>query len=253
MNQIVDFCGDDLIASERDVLGALGVPRGAPVSNRVAEEARSALAALRELIAPAGVVREVDAATFSDVFDGEGANASDSVVGVVFPRADALALFTATVGKRVSERIQELFATDESVRASMLDAAASLAADRTSELLAFRFREGLEQGGVDVDGPHVLGYSPGYCGWHVSGQKRLFDFLDPGRVGITLNDSFLMTPMKSVSGVLAAGPTSAHDFAARFSYCGACRDHSCAARIRGLHVLDGTRPEYRDEPPRRHL
>ena len=59
----------------------------------------------------------------------------------------------------------------------------------------------------------VLRYSPGYCGWHISGQRRLFAHLRPERIGITLHDSYLMEPLKSVSGVLIAGAKEIHAFA----------------------------------------
>jgi hypothetical protein len=80
----------------------------------------------------------------------------------------------------------------------------------------------------------VRAYSPGYCGWHISGQRALFDRLRPERIGISLNESFLMTPLKSVSGVLIAGPVDSHMFVANFSYCVDCRERSCTERLERL-------------------
>jgi len=55
-------------------------------------------------------------------------------------------------------------------------------------------------------------YSPGYCSWHVREQKNLFKILPEKPCGITLNDSNLMFPEKSVSGIIGLGknikPTS---------------------------------------------
>ena len=48
-------------------------------------------------------------------------------------------------------------------------------------------------------------YSPGYCGWHVSQQQLLFSMLPPSPCGVRLNDSSLMYPIKSVSGIIAVG------------------------------------------------
>lgn len=243
MNDVVHFQTDDLIPGRRRVLGAQGVPPGVPVTGRLSGLVDEAVRTLREVAAPLGVVREIDAAAFADVLRGEGANAPGTAVGRVLPRARGLALFAATVGEAVGRRIEALFAADDFVAGSLLDAAASLAAEAAAEHLEGAFEASLRRRGLAGEADHVLGYSPGYCGWHVSGQQRLFDFLTPGRIGISLNDRHLMTPLKSVSGVLVAAPTAAHDVAADFDFCRACRDRTCAARIRRLRQLDATRQD----------
>ncbi len=48
-------------------------------------------------------------------------------------------------------------------------------------------------------------YSPGYCDWHVSQQKHVFRFLSTDRIGLTLNESCLMNPRKSITAVLGVG------------------------------------------------
>ena len=80
----------------------------------------------------------------------------------------------------------------------------------------------------------VLRYSPGYCGWHVSGQGKLFDYLRPERIGLSLRTSFLMEPLKSVSGVLVAGPKEIHEFSASYDFCSRCDTRGCRQRIRTL-------------------
>jgi hypothetical protein len=56
---------------------------------------------------------------------------------------------------------------------------------------------------------HNLGisnrFSPGYCNWDVSEQHLLFQLLPENACGISLNDRALMTPIKSVTGVLGIG------------------------------------------------
>ena len=84
----------------------------------------------------------------------------------------------------------------------------------------------------------VLRYSPGYCGWHISGQRRLFDYLDPGQIGITLRESFLMDPLKSVSGVLIAGPREIHRFTDDYDFCDQCDTRGCRQRLRALYAGD---------------
>ena len=56
------------------------------------------------------------------------------------------------------------------------------AADHLGELAERRFLEKLAQRGEVNDTTGVLRYSPGYCGWHISGQRKLFDVLEPSRL-----------------------------------------------------------------------
>jgi cobalamin-dependent methionine synthase I len=111
----------------------------------------------------------------------------------------------------------------------MLDAVASAGADLLADRLAERYRQRLAGRGMDAT--RVLPYSPGYCGWPTRGQRSLFDALRPEEVGVTLNDSCLMSPIKTVSGVLVAGPGEAHRFRPDFPFCDDCRTHECGRRM----------------------
>jgi cobalamin-dependent methionine synthase I len=84
----------------------------------------------------------------------------------------------------------------------MLDAVASTAAEMAADAVERNYLKRLRVENQEANSTAVLRYSPGYCGWHVSGQKKLFEFLQPAEIGITLLESFLMTPLKSISGVL---------------------------------------------------
>ncbi len=48
-------------------------------------------------------------------------------------------------------------------------------------------------------------YSPGYCGWPIDDQHTLFSLLPKNFCGVTLTNSALMIPEKSVSGVIGIG------------------------------------------------
>lgn len=69
-------------------------------------------------------------------------------------------------------------------------------------------------------------YSPGYCSWHVREQENLFKILPEKPCGINLNESNLMFPEKSVSGIIGLGagviPTS--------NSCDICGLKSCYKR-----------------------
>ncbi|MHB8579979.1 MAG: vitamin B12 dependent-methionine synthase activation domain-containing protein [Ignavibacteriaceae bacterium] len=48
-------------------------------------------------------------------------------------------------------------------------------------------------------------YSPGYCNWNVSEQHLFFSLLPQNFCGITLTESSLMLPVKSISGIIGIG------------------------------------------------
>jgi hypothetical protein len=201
-----------------------------------------ALALLAESAEPKGVVEPIPAEELATVLQGMGQNAEDPVVGWIYPRADALALFAATLGPRVTDEIEDLFATDDVPLAVSLDAAASRMAENATSALSRAFSKRIAHDTETTGEIHVLGYSPGYCGWHVTGQHALFRRLRPERIGITLGDSALMHPLKSVSGVLIAGSAALHTFETGFTYCSACRDKSCVARMRSLEPTSMNHP-----------
>jgi hypothetical protein len=238
VNGQVDFSLDDLTPTPLDVVVAQGVPRGAPVSDRIGAVVDQAIDVFRASAEPAGIIQEVDADTLASIVEGDGSNAADLVVGFVSSRGSAFALFAATVGAEVSDHITGLFTDGDFALGAALDATASVAADRCSAILGDMFLDELRTRGTGTATDHVLGYSPGYCGWHLSGQRKLFEHVRPGRIGISLTHRFLMTPTKSVSGALVSGPTPVHDFQPGFSYCQECRSRSCQVRIRRLHTLD---------------
>lgn len=222
----------DTVPERAEVLRLQGVPDDAAVPARIAALHERALAAFLETAAPCAVLAGITRGDFAGVYRGEGRNAAETPLEGIAAGATRLALFAATVGRGVSALIRDLFEKREPALAVMLDAVASAAADRLPLLLGAREHEAA--GGGEADGGRVLAYSPGYCGWHVSGQRALFAYLEPSEIGVTLNASCLMEPLKSVSGVLVAGPAGIHRFAPTFGFCPECREKSCRARMASL-------------------
>jgi len=232
MKHRIDWRPAETLPARREVLLLQGIPGGTEPSRRIVSIFDDAAAIYLESAEPRALVADISRDAFECVFPGEGHNAPETPIGAVVPRADALALFVATVGARVTDRIRALFAQNDPALAAMLDAVASVAADRLTHLLAIH-HPAVEDDGAGR-GRVTLGYSPGYCGWHVSGQRALFAYLDAGAIGVTLNASCLMSPLKSVSGVLAAGPPDIHRFAPAYEFCADCRNRTCLGRLQRL-------------------
>jgi len=130
-------------------------------------------------------------------------------------------------------RIATLFDSRDFALATILDAAASEAAEHAADAVQLQYQETLAAREPRNASMKLLRYSPGYCGWHISGQKALFDFLRPQGIGITLRESYLMEPLKSISGLIVAAAADIHRFEDAYPFCADCRSRSCHGRIAG--------------------
>lgn len=223
------------VAPERDaVMAALDVPADQGGMPQVEALVASAFEAFSRAAAPLAVTADLSREEFSQVYEAASGNAADSVVGDLSPRADALTLFVVTLGPGVSEAIARGFAERDYAGAAALDAVASEAADLAAAAVERRVEARLRgEGRLEADGA-ALRYSPGYCGWHVSGQGALFRRLQPERIGVHLTEAGFMRPEKSVSGVILAGPRTLHRFSPSYPFCAGCVARGCLPRMRAL-------------------
>jgi len=234
MTEVITFSVGEAMPHREAVLRLQGIPSGACVPKRIECLCEAAFDLFAERAEPVGIIQEISTSDFATVFEGEGQNEAPTPVGDIFPRADDLALYVVSVGQPISQAIAEAFSTQDFALANMLDSVASAAADKLVEVIQHRFLENLSSRGQGTPTTKVQGYSPGYCGWHISGQRRLFQSLRPECIGVSLRDSYLMEPLKSVSGVLLAGPADVHDFAMSYPFCSECETHGCRDRLRAL-------------------
>ncbi len=228
MRRRVDWRPGESAPARNDVLRLQGIAPGQPVPSRIDALLERATAIYLDLAEPRAIVGEITAGRFAAVYRGEGRNPHETPLEAIFPNADRLALAAATVGTRVTDRIHDLFDRHDPALGCMLDSVASAAADRLADLLGPWYLSTISNPAPDW---HVLAYSPGYCGWDVSGQRALFEFLGPEEIGITLNASCLIQPLKSISGVLVVGAGHIHRFHPTYSFCERCQEKQCRDRI----------------------
>lgn len=231
MRQCVEWTPDESAPTRAEVLRLQGMRPGERVPAHIDSLLDAATAVYLDLAEPRAIVAEISAGEFAGVYRGKGLNPHETPLEAIYPNADHLALVAATVGAHVTVRVRELFLRHDLALGCMLDSIASAAADHLADLLGPRYVSMTTGGASDW---RVLAYSPGYCGWHVSGQRALFDFLRPEEIGITLNASCLMQPLKSISGVLVVGPGHIHRFHPTYSFCERCQEKQCRDRMRHL-------------------
>jgi cobalamin-dependent methionine synthase-like protein len=229
MRHVIAVDAETVVPDRSRVLRRMGMEDALDVAPRLDDLIVRAAVRFAELARPALLFETITADEFGVIYDGDGMNAAASPLDDIVPRAVRLALFTATLGAPLCQDIHDEFQGGDPALAYVLDVTASDAADRLAYLAAERFRARVS--GRSRAALAVLPYSPGYCGWHVSGQRTLFDRLRPVEIDVSLTSSCLMEPLKSVSGVLVAGPAECHRFRPAYRFCEACATHACRARI----------------------
>lgn len=136
--------------------------------------------------------------------------------------SEAYALFVCTSGVEYEAYQQRLKDAGDMVRVFIADALGSVIAEHCADRMEETLQESIDKLGWH----HTNRFSPGYCGWHVSQQQRLFPLFGGHTCGITLTDSSLMVPIKSVSGIIGIG-----EKVRKLDYtCGLCDFKQCYKR-----------------------
>ena len=159
--------------------------------------------ALLPLCKPWGGYRLIDGGCVGEgiVRVGEAILHTGSVIAEAMQEATSIAVFTVTLGAGYDKWMEDIKAEDNIMHEFVASSMGSILADSlTSELIEILHTSAKEKGLRLTNN-----YSPGYCGWHLSEQKLLFSLLPDGISGITLTDSCLMLPIKSVSGIVGVG------------------------------------------------
>lgn len=130
--------------------------------------------------------------------------------------------FMATVGPGPEKMARDLIAEGQYLEGFIVDLIASSLAEATAQFLHDHLKELEAASGIRITNR----YSPGYCGWKVDEQQKLFRLFPEGSCGISLSESSLMFPIKSVSGVVGAGP----EVAFRDYTCELCSMKDCSFR-----------------------
>jgi len=228
--QIV-YNNDNIYPSKVDVLKTMGISKGVEIPEEVEDLYARSLELYKGLISPKGIFSIITKTDFEQIYIGENQNEPLTPLPKIYSKAKLLALYAFTLGKEISDSINQLMKEKDYPLGFMLDRIASESVDKASAVAEKQFTQNVlieYQGSPDQT---TLLYSPGYCGWHISAQKKIFEYLKPEKIGVVLNESFLMTPIKSVSGVLVSGERDIHVFKSNFSFCKECTTFTCRERM----------------------
>jgi len=184
-----------------------------------------ALALGRRLMAPRAVVRWVPVTReTADALEAGGVTLTIPGIRAHWGPVEHVVAGVCTVGDAIARRAAELWEARELPLASMLDSVGSGAVESLAEHVNDRLcQEGLARGFSVTNR-----ISPGYARWELDEQRYLFALCPGDAIGVRLNAACVMTPTKSISLLVGAGPEARVDH--YFSQCARCWMRDCAYR-----------------------
>lgn len=114
--------------------------------------------------------------------------------------AEEIAIGMCTLGIDVDKRI-EFYQKDSMTKALFFDSMASWATGVVREHLIFDIKKYYQEHKKHTS----ITLSPGESSWDIKDQRKIFALVDTTTIGLTLNESCLMVPMKSISLIIGAG------------------------------------------------
>lgn len=150
------------------------------------------------------------------------------IISIPFQKADYVAIFACTAGPGVQEACSDFSTRGESVMAYIMDTVGTVVVEKAMDRIA----DELSKEAAGLGWGTTNRYSPGYCGWHVREQQKIWSLLPTNFCGINLNASSLMMPVKSISGLMGLGIN-----AVKTPYaCSGCTLSSCSYRKRAFRT-----------------
>jgi len=231
LEYFINYSQEEITPSKEEVMTSIGIQDGVTIPPEIELLYSDASKLFHQLVLGKGLYAPIEKERFYTILEGEGLNDEPMPLNEILERAEHLALFVGTLGPKISSKIEELIKDKDYPLGHMLDTIASRSAELASSVAERYFLEEIFNNST-VENRKALLYSPGYCGWHITAQKKIFKYLRPERIGVRLTDSSLMIPIKSVSGILISGKRDIHKFRMIFPFCKNCQTFSCRERIK---------------------
>ena len=188
--------------NNREILRYLGVDGDAPeVSALVDECIKEAQDALSYKVC----YRELGISLDGDVLDLGFVKTNSAALKRNLSGCESVTVFAATVGISLDRLITRYSAVSQT-KAVIFDA---IGTERI-EALCDVFNEDVRTKAASNGYTAHPRFSPGYGDFPIEAQRQIFSVLDcPRKIGLTLNDSMLMSPSKSVTAIIGIAKTNA--------------------------------------------
>jgi len=126
---------------------------------------------------------------------------SGKIIPKMLRHSETYVFFLVTAGPKPEELARSLIAEGNYLEGYIVDLVASALVDSSADQIQEQIRKIAKEGGMSITNR----YSPGYCSWNVEEQQKLFSLFPEECCGISLSESSLMNPVKSISGIIGVG------------------------------------------------
>ncbi|HBE42239.1 MAG TPA: hypothetical protein DDW27_13710 [Bacteroidales bacterium] len=115
--------------------------------------------------------------------------------------SESIAVFLCTAGEEPAIRSGRAMMEGDLLKGYVYDIIGSELVGAAAELLQNELDRSVTVSGLKTTNQ----FNPGYCGWNVTEQHKLFRLIPDNFCGIRLTESALMDPVKSASGFIGIG------------------------------------------------
>ncbi|MEX0986344.1 MAG: vitamin B12 dependent-methionine synthase activation domain-containing protein [Bacteroidales bacterium] len=144
-------------------------------------------------------------------------------------RSEQVAWFVCTAGENISTHARHCMEEGDLISGYVADIFANTVVESAMDMIQETIKNRMLDQGLKITNR----YSPGYCEWLVDEQNKLFKVFPPNYLDITLSDSCLMIPVKSVSGIIGIGKEVKYNL----HTCHYCGDKTCLYRNKRTNEL----------------
>ena len=124
----------------------------------------------------------------------------DKIIFNELKSSEKIIVFTCTAGKPICDYAKGEYKTDV-LKGFLLESLANEVVETAMDKIQDNMREGYQSQKLLISNR----FSPGYCSWNVAEQHKLFKLLPENFCGVSLSESALMQPIKSISGFIGVG------------------------------------------------
>lgn len=204
--QVVTEIPIDLVPEE--ILNAQFLGRRTSFSPSLLRSAADAIALGRELYAPAAIYGEfpVLGIEAEELLIGTNGTTARLTIGSkidLLEPAERVLIAVNTIGQALESKVDELHRRGEALEAYMLDSVGVVGLGAVGETL----RRIVERRAAELGWGVGAALAPGsLVGWPLRGQRELCALLPLEKIGVVLNDSYVLVPHKSASMLVGVGP-----------------------------------------------